>query len=45
MTENQDEIGELKKVLPHEFKVRDLGNLKYLFQMEFTRTQLEIVVS
>ena len=36
---------ELKRLLTHEFKGKDLGNLKYFLEMEFARPKIGIVVS
>ena len=43
--DHEEEIGKLKSVFAHEFEIKDLGNLKYFFGMEITRSNMGIVVS
>ena len=42
---DQAEISQLKKRMSDEFEIKDLGNLKYFFGMEVTRSKEGIFVS
>ena len=43
--DHKEEIVKLKSFLAHEFKIKDLGNLKYFFGMEIARSKMGIAVS
>ncbi|XP_022883114.1 uncharacterized protein LOC111399852 [Olea europaea var. sylvestris] len=43
--DDSNEIERLKKILAKEFKIKDLGNLKYFLGMEFARSNKGIFVS
>ena len=45
ITRNDEErIGNLKKLLAREYEIKDLGKLKYYLGMEVGRTKEEIMV-
>ena len=43
--DHEEEIGKLKSLFAHEFKMNDLGNLKSFLGMEITRSKMSIAVS
>ena len=43
--DDEDEIGNLKKLLAREFQIKDLGQLKYFLGMEVGQTKEGIVVT
>ena len=43
--DHEEEIGKLKSLFAHEFKMKDLGNLKSFLGMEITRSKMSIAVS
>ena len=43
--DDQAEISQLKQRMDDEFEIKDLGNLKYFFGMEVTRSKEGISVS
>ena len=44
-SDNSLELEKLKKALTHEFEIKDLGPLKYVFGMEFARSKKGIFIS
>ena len=42
---DEEELQKLKKQLAQEFEVKDIGNLKYFFEMGVARSRKGIVVS
>ena len=43
--DRKEEIGKLKSFLTHEFKIKDLRNLKYFLKMKIARSKTGIAIS